>query len=147
MVGAARQTETRNVQALFERDSTIAWAGNRLAALDIAKDRLLVGRLDLVDGTCLYIGRLAVADDNGDPLVVDWRAPAAEPFYQALPQDPMGVVRRRHFRWQDRELVGLDDEVFDVDAAGEARLQIVREGALLARLAPPRTGRMTAATG
>ena len=122
--------------------AAIAHAGRRLAALDIAKDRLLVGRLDLVDGSCLYVGRLAVADEDGDPLVVDWRAPAAEPFYRALPHDPMGVVRRRHFRWRDGELVGLDDEVFDVSAAGEAGLSLVGEGALLAALDAPRTGRM-----
>ena len=139
---ARRYTETRNAQALFERDSAIVEAGRRLAALDIAKDRLLVGRLDLVDGSCLYVGRLAVADEAGDPLVVDWRAPAAEPFYRALPHDPMGVVRRRHFRWRDFEMVGLDDEVFDVVAAGEAGLSLVGEGALLAALDAPRTGRM-----
>jgi hypothetical protein len=142
MAGAARLTETRNAQALFERDSAIAHAGHRLAALDIAKDRLLVGRLDLADGSCFYVGRLAVADEHGDPLVVDWRAPAAEPFYRALPHDPMGVVRRRHFRWRDGELVGLEDEVFDVSAAGEAGLYLVGEGALLAALEAPRTGRM-----
>jgi DNA helicase IV len=142
MAVAARRTETTNAQARFERDSAIAWAGRRSAALDIAKDRLLVGRLDLVDGSCLYVGRLAVADEHGDPLVVDWRAPAAEPFYRALPHDPMGVVRRRHFRWHDGELVGLDDEVFDVSAAGDAGLSLVGEGALLAALDAPRTGRM-----
>ena len=142
MAEAARLDQTRNAQALFERDSAIAHAGHRLAALDIAKDRLLVGRLDLADGSCLYVGRLAVADEQGDPLVVDWRAPAAEPFYRALPQDPMGVVRRRHFRWRHGELVGLEDEVFDVHAAGAAGLHLVGEGALLAALAEPRTGRM-----
>ena len=143
LAGTARRlTESRNAQALFERDSAITHAGLRLAALAIAKDRLLVGRLDLVDGSCLYVGRLAVADEAGDPLVVDWRAPAAEPFYRALPQDPMGVVRRRHFRWRDGEMVGLDDEVFDVVAASEAGLSLVGEGALLAALDAPRTGRM-----
>ena len=143
MAGTARRlTESRSAQALFERDSAIAHAGHRLAALDIAKDRLLVGRLDLTDGTCLYVGRLAVADEHGDPLVVDWRAPAAEPFYRALPHDPMGVVRRRHFRWRHGELVGLEDEVFDVTAAGEAGLHLVGEGALMAALDAPRTGRM-----
>ena len=143
LAGTARRlTETRHAQALFERDAAIAHAGRRLAALDIAKDRLLVGRLDLVDGSCLYVGRLAVADEDGDPLVVDWRAPAAEPFYRALPHDPMGVVRRRHFRWRDGELAGLEDEVFDVSAAGEAGLSLVGEGALLAALDAPRTGRM-----
>ena len=142
MAGTARLTESRSAQALFERDSAIAHAGHRLAALDIAKDRLLVGRLDLADGSCLYVGRVAVADEHGDPLVVDWRAPAAEPFYRALPHDPMGVVRRRHFRWRHGELVGLEDEVFDVSAAGEAGLHLVGEGALMAALDAPRTGRM-----
>ncbi len=142
MARTARLTESRSAQALFERDSAIAHAGHRLAALDIAKDRLLVGRLDLVDGSCLYVGRVAVADEHGDPLVVDWRAPAAEPFYRALPHDPMGVVRRRHFRWRHGELVGLEDEVFDVSAAGEAGLHLVGEGALMAALDAPRTGRM-----
>ena len=132
MAGTARLTESRSAQALFERDSAIAHASHRLAALDIAKDRLLVGRLDLADGGCLYVGRVAVADEHGDPLVVDWRAPAAEPFYRALPHDPMGVVRRRHFRWRHGELVGLEDEVFDVSAAGEAGLYLVGEGALMA---------------
>jgi len=126
LAGTARRlTESRNAQALFERDSAITHAGLRLAALAIAKDRLLVGRLDLVDGSCLYVGRLAVADEAGDPLVVDWRAPAAEPFYRALPQDPMGVVRRRHFRWRDGEMVGLEAGVLDVVAASEAGLSLV----------------------
>ena len=142
MAGAARGNDSTNRQALFERDSAIAHASRHLAALDIAKDRLLVGRLDFEDGTCLYIGRLAVMDEEGDPLVVDWRAPAAEPFYRALPNERMGVVRRRHFRWRDREMVGLDDEVFDVSAAGEHGLSLVGEGALLAALDAPRTGRM-----
>ena len=70
MAGTARRlTETRNVQAMFERDSAVVHVSRRLAALDIAKDRLLVGRLDLADGSCLYVGRLAVADEDGDPLV------------------------------------------------------------------------------
>lgn len=139
---ARRLTESRHAQQLFERDSAITDARRRLALLDIARDRLLVGRLDLADGETLYIGRLAIADEDGDPLVVDWRAPAAAPFYRALPHDPMGVVRRRHFRWRDGELAGLDDEVFDVGAAAQAGLALVGEGALLAALDAPRTGRM-----
>ena len=142
MARSARLTETRSAQALFERDSAIGHAVHRLAALDITKERLVVGRLDLTDGSLLYVGRVAVADEHGDPLVVDWRAPAAEPFYRALPHDPMGVVRRRHFRWRHGGLVGLDDEVFDVTAAGEAGLHLVGEGALMAALDAPRTGRM-----
>ena len=142
MAGSALRTETSHAQAIFERDSAVMHAHHRLAALGVAKDRLVVGRLDLTDGRRIYVGRAAVADEHGEPLVVDWRAPAAEPFYRALPQDPMGVVRRRHFRWRHGELVGLDDEVFDVVAAGEAGLHLVGEGALLAALDAPRTGRM-----
>lgn len=142
LAATARFSETRNAQALFERDNALVHAGRRLVALRIPKDRLLVGRLDLDDGSRLYVGRMAVSDEDGNPLVVDWRAPAAEPFYRALPDDPMGVVRRRHFRWRDSELVGLDDEVFDVSAAAKAGLYLVGEGALLAALDAPRTGRM-----
>src|SRR4051794_8082136 len=91
-----RLTESRHAQALFERDSAIRHAWHRLAALDIAKDRLLVGRLDLADGTCLYVGRLAVADEHGDPLVVDWRAPAGEGLFRAPPPPPSGAARPRH---------------------------------------------------
>jgi hypothetical protein len=57
--GGAGLTETRTAQAVFERDSAIAHAGRRMPALDIAKDRVLVGRLDFADGSCLYVGRLA----------------------------------------------------------------------------------------
>ena len=143
MAGTARLTETRNAQALFERDSAIAHAGHRLAALDIAKDRLLVGRLDLDDGSCLYVGRVAVADEHGDPLVVDWRAPAAEPFYRALAARPHGrgaptplplAASARWSGWRTRSSTS--------SAAGEAGLHLVGEGALMAALDAPRTGRM-----
>src|SRR5204863_5445688 len=59
-----------------------------------------------------------------------------------LPTEPIDGVRRRHFRWERGQLVALDDEVFDVDAAGDAGLHLVGEGALLAALDAPRTGRM-----
>src|SRR5690606_14100617 len=95
------------------------------------------------DGGRWYVGRLAVADETGDPLLVDWRAPAAAAFYRAVPGDPMGVVRRRHFRWRGDALVGLDDEVLDAEAAVRDGLSLVGEGALLAALTAPRTGRMT----
>ncbi|HVM53862.1 MAG TPA: UvrD-helicase domain-containing protein [Acidimicrobiales bacterium] len=131
------------VDSLFERDVVAAQAAHRLAALDVPKGRMAVGRLDRDDGDRWYIGRLAVADAAGDPLIIDWRAPAAAAFYRAVAGDPMGVVRRRHFRWRGDELVGLDDEVLDTEAAARGELDLVGEGALLAAVAAPRTGRMT----
>ncbi|MGZ4792017.1 MAG: HelD family protein, partial [Ilumatobacteraceae bacterium] len=59
-----------------------------------------------------HIGRLAIADDESEPVVVDWRAPVAEPFYRATGREPMGLARRRHFAVQGRTLLGLEDELF-----------------------------------
>jgi DNA helicase IV len=130
-------------QARLERD--IAWdvTQRRLADLDIGDSPLVFGRLDLDDGATWYIGRLAVEDDQHTPLVVDWRAPVAEPFYRATAIAPMGVVRRRHLiTKKGREITGVDDEVFDQQAIAAAGLEVAGEGALLAALERNRTGRM-----
>jgi DNA helicase IV len=131
-------------QARLERD--IAWdvTQRRLADLDIGDAPLVFGRLDMEDAARWYIGRLAVEDDTHTPLVIDWRAPVAEPFYRATAVAPMGVVRRRHLLTKKgREVTGLDDEVFDQRAIAAAGLQVAGEGALLAALERDRTGRMS----
>ncbi|MCZ7534549.1 MAG: AAA family ATPase [Acidimicrobiia bacterium] len=90
-----------------------------------------------------YVGRLSVDDEERTPLVVDWRAPIAEPFYRATAVEPMGVVRRRHFITRGgREITHLDDEVFDHDATRTAGYAVAGEGALLLALERHRTGRM-----
>jgi DNA helicase IV len=135
-------------QARLERD--IAWdvTQRRLADLDIGEAPLVFGRLDMEragteEGPSWYVGRLAVEDDEHTPLVVDWRAPVAEPFYRATAVEPMGVVRRRHLiTRKGREVIGLDDEVFDQDAVEHEGLHVAGEGALLAALERNRTGRM-----
>jgi DNA helicase IV len=130
-------------QARLERD--IAWnvTQRRLADLDIGDAPLMFGRLDMEDRSRWYVGRIAVEDEEHTPLVVDWRAPVSEPFYRATAVEPMAVVRRRHLiSRKGRELVGLDDEVFDQQAIDEAGLPIAGEGALLAALERNRTGRM-----
>jgi DNA helicase IV len=130
-------------QARLERD--IAWnvTQRRLSDLDIGDAPLMFGRLDMEDHSRWYVGRIAVEDEEHTPLVVDWRAPVSEPFYRATAVEPMDVVRRRHLiSKKGRELVGLDDEVFDQAAIDEAGLPITGEGALLAALERNRTGRM-----
>jgi DNA helicase IV len=129
-------------QARLERDIAAATTRRRLAALQIGDSPLCFGRIDLDDGPRYYIGRLSVTDADQTPLVIDWRAPVAEPFYRATPVEPMGVVRRRHFLTRGRELLGLDDEVFDTEATADAGLTVVGEGALLAAIERERTGRM-----
>ena len=135
-------------QARLERD--IAWdvTRRRLADLDIGEAPLVFGRLDMgaatgEPGARWYVGRIGVEDEHHEPLVVDWRAPVAEPFYRATAIEPMGVVRRRHLLTRrGREVVGVDDEVFDSAAAESEGLRIAGEGALLAALERNRTGRM-----
>src|SRR5204863_1400114 len=103
----------------------------------------MCGRLDMEDQSRWYVGRIAVEDEEHTPLVGDWRAPVSEPFYRATAIEPMDVVRRRHLiSKKGRELVGLDDEVFDQEAIDAAGLPIAGEGALLAALERNRTGRM-----
>lgn len=126
-------------QARYERDVFDEAVFNRLTQLDLGDMALVFGRIDRalddsdgverVDGTedvagieSFHIGRLAVADEHADPVVVDWRAPVAEPFYRATGREPLGLVRRRHFHVQGRQLLGIEDELF-----GEGHLGIGAE--------------------
>ncbi len=102
-------------QARFERDVINEQVNNRVAQLDIGDASLVFGRLDLADersGETFYVGRVAVWDDNQDPVTVDWRAPVAESFYRATGRVPMGLARRRHFASRGRTLLGVEDEYF-----------------------------------
>ena len=133
-----------HVQARLDRDAFVARHADRLAQLAAAEDGLCFGRLDLGDGSRLYIGRIGLLDDDREPLLVDWRAPAAQPFYRATPAAPCGVVRRRHLRIRARVVVDVDDDVLDLDALSDAEREGLNgEAALLAALGASRTGRMT----
>jgi DNA helicase IV len=133
-----------NVQARVDRDAFVARHSARLAQLAAAEHALCFGRLDLADGSHLYIGRLGLLDDEREPLLVDWRAPAAQPFYRATWATPSGVVRRRHLRTRGRRVLGIEDDVLDLELLSDAeRDGLSGEAALLAALTASRTGRMT----
>ncbi|WP_396121875.1 HelD family protein [Aestuariimicrobium sp. p3-SID1156] len=121
--------------ALFERDAFAYQSAKRLAALDSEHEGLVFGRLDLTNDT-RYIGRIGVRDDDYEPLVIDWRAPAAEPFYRATPQAPMNVIRRRVLRCRNDRVVGIEDDL--LDSSKDSGLLIVGEGALMASLSRAR---------
>src|SRR6266542_1244001 len=117
-------------QGRLERDALVTRYRDRLAQLWSAESGLCFGRLDL-------------ADDDRESLLVDWRAPAARPFYRATPADPSGVVRRRHLRTKGRIVVDFEDDVLDLDAlSDDERSGLSGEAALLAALNASRTGRM-----
>ncbi|TWD80449.1 DNA helicase IV [Kribbella amoyensis] len=137
---------TRNAQALHQRDGRVRDLNTRLARLNAAEEGLCFGRLDSADGEVLHIGRLGLHDREYEPLLVDWRAPAARPFYIATAVHNQGVVRRRHIQSRLRKVVDVQDEQLDLDrtADGESRLGtgVMGEAVLLKALEARRTGTM-----
>jgi len=133
---------------LFERDALVFSASRRTASLQNQHEGLVFGRLDLDhadDGhpsgrEVRYIGRLGVRDDDYEPLVIDWRAPAASAFYRATPVDPQGVLRRRVLRCQGELVVGVEDDLMVAEPPDD--LVVVGDGALLAALTRTRGQRM-----
>ena len=132
--------------ALFERDAFAYQSAKRLATLDAEHDGLVFGRLDLNTPDTRYIGRIGVRDDDYEPLVIDWRAPAAEPFYRATPTNPMDVIRRRVLRCRNDRVIGIEDDLLDDDSQSD--LVVIGEGALMAPPSrPSRTRRSDRTTG
>lgn len=129
-----RLSRVGTVGALVERDAMVFHAARRRHALDTEHEGLVFGRLDLRDGSVLHVGRLGVRGENAEPLVVDWRAPAAAAFYQATAADPRGVVRRRMIQSTGERVTRIEDDLLDPEAA-TPDLRVVGDGALLATLA------------
>ncbi len=139
-------------QARWEREMIEGNIATRLDQLELGEGSLVFGRLD-TDGEhgddSFYIGRTSVADEDQEPVVVDWRAPIAEAFYRATGRDPMGISRRRHFTARGRTLLNLEDELFgeavrgadgSLTLADDDRIQ--GHGALFRALETNRTGKL-----
>jgi DNA helicase IV len=141
-------------QARWEREVINEQIANRLTDLDIGDRSLCFGRIDQAEEAgagSYHIGRVAVAAEDHEPLIVDWRAPVAESFYRATGRDSQGLVRRRYFISRGRELLGLEDEFFG-DAAGSQHAtvngrELRGQGALVAALETSRTGRLSDIVG
>lgn len=129
---------------LFERDALVYHAARRRHTLDSQYEGLVFGRLDLdlpdEGPEVRYVGRIGVRDDDYEPLVIDWRAPAAAPFYRATPTDPHGVVRRRVLQCRGPRVVGVEDDLMVAEAP--EGLVVVGDGALLAALTRSRGRQM-----
>jgi DNA helicase IV len=144
LTGSLRETGG-TPQAQYEREHLIRMYRDRVTELGAVESGLCFGRLDLGDGDHAYIGRVGLYGESADhdALLVDWRAPAARPFYLATAASPEGVVRRRHIRTSKRRVVRLDDEVLDLATARDTgHGDLTGEAVLLAALDAGRTGRM-----
>ncbi|GAA4414696.1 AAA family ATPase [Actinokineospora soli] len=130
-------------QAMSLRDATVAELSSRKAQYDAVENGLCFGRLDFADGAKTYIGRIGLfdRDDDYEPLQLDWRAPAARPFYLATAASPQGVRRRRHIRTSMRKVTAVDDEHLDLHDATHSD-GVTGETALLAALNATRKGVM-----
>src|SRR5581483_7362145 len=119
----------------------------RLRGLDTDVAALAFGRIDEegtagAPGATWYVGRRHVEDGDGEPVVVDWRAPVSTPFYRATASDPFGLRMRRRFLMTGRRVDDLFDEIFDdPDSVHAARHGGIPDP-LLAELERERTGEM-----
>jgi DNA helicase IV len=130
-------------QARLERDVSAAEYERRIIQLNNTERGLCFGRTDDENHNTLYIGRIGLRDDSYELKLIDWRAPAARPFYAATPGNANGLVRRRHIYTRRRTVTGVDDEVFDLDKLSDSdRKNLSGEAALIAAVSSARTGRM-----
>jgi DNA helicase IV len=125
--------------ALVERDAMVFHAARRRHALDAEHEGLVFGRLDLLTGAVHHVGRMGIRGESSEPLVIDWRAPAAAAFYRATPAEPLGVVRRRMIQSRGERVTNVEDDLLDPQAAPDDMV-VVGDGALMASLSKA-TGR------
>ncbi|MEV8474329.1 helicase [Streptomyces sp. NPDC051173] len=144
-VKAAMSPAGNTFQARLERDVLVAEQSGLLAAFNSGENGLCFGRLAFRDGRDHHIGRIGMRRDDADrtPLVVDWRAEVARPFYLATGHTPMGLRRRRHITTEGRRVTALHDEILDLaDAERTGHEGADADAVLLAALDAARTGRM-----
>jgi len=113
--GVLRNGSAETTEDLWQRDVAAGTLNDRIGRLRVADNGLCFGRIDHESGEALYIGRIGLfeADDDYRPLLTDWRAPVARPFYCATAANPEGLTRRRHFRTNGRRVLDFHDDVLD----------------------------------
>ncbi|MFD5187463.1 HelD family protein [Streptomyces sp. NPDC058357] len=175
MNDAVKRGQVGTPGALAERDAQVFRAGIHLNRLNSEFEDFLFGRIDLLFGKdgergpdgaytsveaaddavrddnsadiaeTLHIGRIGVLDSDYAPLVIDWRAPAAAPFYRSTPKEPGRVVRRRVIRSKGRKVLGVEDDLMRPELTAYLdgdKLPVIGDGALMAALGQARSHTM-----
>ncbi|MFJ4063232.1 HelD family protein [Streptomyces albogriseolus] len=156
---AALRAMREDVEALDIRDVTANWVNaevlqhqieERIKALaDLSDTPLFFGRLDYLhapgaeraegaQGERFYIGRRHVHDADGDPMVIDWRAPVSQPFYRASKKDPMDVGLRRRFGYTGGDLTAYEDEHLSDPAEAATTSKLLQQEIERPRVGPMR---------
>ncbi|MEW2563071.1 RNA polymerase recycling motor ATPase HelR [Streptomyces griseorubiginosus] len=130
-------------QEAMDRDTEIHRLSARLRTLRRFGLDLCLGHMVTADDSePVYVGRLGLTDSDGRRLLVDWRSPAAEPFFGATHANPMGLASRRRYRWNDGRIGDYWDEVFAAaDFAGH-HASLDDQSAFIASLGSDRSERM-----
>ncbi|GAA1534827.1 hypothetical protein HD600_001716 [Microbacterium ginsengiterrae] len=127
--------------AAVERDLEIHRLNARLSMLRRYGIDMCLGRMVTTEGEHLYIGRVGLTGADGGQLLIDWRAPAAEPFFGATLAEPMGLVSRRRYRWADGRIRDYWDEAFTPEALADGGA-LDDQSAFIASLGSARSSRM-----
>lgn len=139
---AERRAPAGGGQQALERDLEIHRLSARLRVLGRFTLDACLGRMVAQDGTVSFVGRFGLGDDEGDPLLLDWRSPAAAPFFAATRAEPNGLASRRRYRWTRGRITDYWDEAFtDAGLEGSAA-SLDDESAFIASLGQSRSSRM-----
>ncbi|MFF0006683.1 HelD family protein [Streptomyces tibetensis] len=156
---SALRAMREDVEALDISDVTANWVNaevlarqieERIKALaDLSDTPLFFGRLDYLhapgaeaaegaEGERFYIGRRHVHDHDGDPMVIDWRAPVSQPFYRASKKDPMDIALRRRFGYTRGDITAYEDEHLSNPAEAARTSKLLQQEIERPRVGPMR---------
>ncbi|GIJ62925.1 DNA helicase [Virgisporangium aurantiacum] len=139
---AARRSPARKGRQAVDRDEEVRRLTARLRTLSRFGVDLCLGHMVGADDEPVYIGRQGLTDSDGRRLLVDWRSPAAEPFFGATHANPMGLTSRRRYRWTRGRITDYWDEVFTADGFDGHRAALDDQSAFIASLGDSRSPRM-----
>ncbi len=138
---AERRAPGGTGQEAMDRDLEVHRLTARLRALRRYSLDLCLGRMVTDGGDSVYVGRFGLTDSDGRRLLVDWRSPAAEPFFGATHGNPMGLASRRRYHWARGRVSDYWDEVFTPDGL-EGHAALDDQSAFIASLGGSRSPRM-----
>ncbi len=137
-----RRAEGGSGQQALDRDTEIHRLTRQLRGLERFGVDACLGRMTPADGSPdVYVGRFGLADEDGRRLLIDWRVPAAEPFFAATHAHPLGLASRRRYRWNVERVVDYWDEVF-VPGELQGRVALDDQSSFIASLGAARSGQM-----